>query len=185
VVWLSACSVNGMSTANPVFIPSEVLTEQQYERAYSVGYPRTVRFLLSTGVRSDLAEEIAQAAWARGWECRAQLKSAAAVGVWVNTIAKNLVRVDYRRKKATEELNENSAVIQPDYDASEVGEILSFCSPVDRELLKQHYLEGWSSNEIAPRLGISPVSVRVRLLRIKQSLRTAMGLRGVAIPEAA
>lgn len=174
-----------MVTANGIEQTAEVLTEQQYEKAYRHGYPRTVRFLLSTGVRSDLAEEIAQAAWARGWECRAQLKSQGAVGIWVNTIAKNLVRVDYRRKKATEELSENSAVIQPDYDASAVGEILSFCSPVDRELLTQHYLEGWSSNEIAPRLGISPVSVRVRLLRIKQSLRAAMGLRVNAMPEAA
>ena len=59
------------------------------------------------------------------------------------------------------------------------------CSPVDRELLQQHYLEGWSSNEIAPRLGISPVSVRVRLMRIKQGLRTALGLRGISMPEAA
>lgn len=174
-----------MITANGIEQTAEVLTEQQYEKAYRLGYPRTVRFLLSTGVRSDLAEEIAQAAWARGWECRGQLKSQGAVGVWVNTIAKNLVRVDYRRKKVTEELSENSSVIQPDYDASAVGEILSFCSPVDRELLKQHYLEGWSSNEIAPRLGISPVSVRVRLLRIKQSLRTAMGLRANLMTEAA
>ena len=164
---------------------ADVLTEKQYEAAYSKGYPRTVRFLLSTGVRCDLAEEIAQAAWARGWECRAQLKSQRAVGVWVNTIAKNLVRVDYRRKKTTEELSENSAVIQPDYAGSAVGEILAMCSPVDWELLQQHYLEGWSSNEIAPRLGISPVSVRVRLMRIKQGLRTALGLRGISMPEAA
>ncbi len=174
-----------MTTLNPSDLSVNVLTEKQYEAAYSKGYPRTVRFLLSTGVRSDLAEEIAQAAWARGWECRAQLKSQGAVGVWVNTIAKNLVRVDFRRKKTTEELNENSAVVQPDYDGSAVGEILAMCSPVDRELLEQHYLQGWSSNEIAPRLGISPVSVRVRLMRIKQSLRMAMGLRGLAMPEAA
>ena len=166
-------------------LSADVLTEKQYETAYSKGYPRTIRFLLSTGVQCDLAEEIAQAAWARGWECRAQLKSQGAVAVWVNTIAKNLVRVNYRRKKTTEELNENSAVVQPYYDGSAVGQILAMCSPVDRDLLTQHYLEGWSSNEIAPRLGISPVSVRVRLMRIKQSLRTAMGLRGMAMPEAA
>jgi len=174
-----------MTTLNTFEPSAEVLTEKQYEVAYSKGYPRTVRFLLSTGVRGDLAEEMAQAAWARGWERRAQLKSQGAVGVWVNTIAKNLVRVDFRRKRMTEELNENSAVVEPEYDRSAVFEILSMCSPVDRELLQQHYLEGWSSNEIAPRLGISPISVRVRLMRIKQSLRTAMGLRGLVMPEAA
>jgi DNA-directed RNA polymerase specialized sigma24 family protein len=51
--------------------------------------------------------------------------------------------------------------------------------------LEQHYLEGWSSKELAPRLGISPVSVRVRLLRIKQSLREALRLRVAGVPEVA
>jgi RNA polymerase sigma factor (sigma-70 family) len=103
----------------------------------------------------------------------------------VNTIAKNLVRVDYRRRRPAEELTEGAAVVQPDYDASAVAEILAYCSPVDRRLLEQHYLEGWSSNELAPRLGISPVSVRVRLLRIKQSLREALRLRVAGVPEVA
>ena len=57
-----------MTTLNTSELSVDVLTEKQYEAAYSKGYPRTIRFLLSTGVRSDLAEEIAQAAWARGWE---------------------------------------------------------------------------------------------------------------------
>jgi RNA polymerase sigma factor (sigma-70 family) len=174
-----------MTTANTNEPTDAVLTEQQYEKAYRQGYPRTVRFLLSTGVPSDLAEELAQAAWARGWERRGQLKSQGAVGVWVNTIAKNLVRVDYRRRRPAEELTEGAAVVQPDYDASAVAEILAYCSPVDRRLLEQHYLEGWSSNELAPRLGISPVSVRVRLLRIKQSLREALRLRVAGVPDVA
>jgi DNA-directed RNA polymerase specialized sigma24 family protein len=46
-------------------------------------------------------------------------------------------------------------------------------------------MEGWSSNELAPALGISPVSVRVRLLRIKNSLRETLQLTGVGIPQAA
>jgi RNA polymerase sigma factor (sigma-70 family) len=174
-----------MTTANKNEPTDAVLTEQQYEKAYRQGYPRTVRFLLSTGVPSDLAEELAQAAWARGWERRGQLKSQGAVGVWVNTIAKNLVRVDYRRRRSAEELSEGAAVVQPDYDASAIAEILAHCSPVDRQLLEQHYLEGWSSKELAPRLGISPVSVRVRLLRIKQSLREALRLRVAGVPEVA
>ena len=163
------------------------LTELQFAAAYTKGFSRTVRFLQSSGVQQELAEEIAQAAWTRGWECRAQLKNPAALGVWVNSIAKNLLRVDYRRRKIVEELQEDSAVIGATTDSAALAELLSHCSNQDRELLVKHYMEGWSSNELAPALGISPVSVRVRLLRIKQTLRDTLHLNGyaTALPEAA
>lgn len=163
------------------------LTELQFAAAYSKGFSRTVRFLQSSGVQQELAEEISQAAWTRGWECRAQLKNPAALGVWVNSIAKNLLRVDYRRRKIVEELQEDSAVIGATTDSTALAELLSHCTHEDRELLVKHYMEGWSSNELAPALGISPVSVRVRLLRIKQTLRDTLHLNGyaTALPEAA
>lgn len=163
------------------------LTELQFAAAYSKGFSRTVRFLQSSGVQQELAEEIAQAAWTRGWECRSQLKNPAALGVWVNSIAKNLLRVDYRRRKIVEELQEDSAVIGASTDSTALAELLSHCNHEDRELLVKHYMEGWSSNELAPALGISPVSVRVRLLRIKQTLRDTLHLNGyaTALPEAA
>jgi RNA polymerase sigma factor (sigma-70 family) len=96
----------------------------------------------------------------------------------VNSIAKNLLRVDYRRRKAVEELQEDSAVIGASTDSTALSELLAHCSKEDRDLLVKHYMEGWSSNELAPALGISPVSVRVRLLRIKQALREALHLTG-------
>lgn len=163
------------------------LTELQFAAAYSKGFSRTVRFLQSSGVQQELAEEVAQAAWTRGWECRTQLKNPAALGVWVNSIAKNLLRVDFRRRKIVEELQEDSAVISASTDSTALAELLSHCSNEDRELLVKHYMEGWSSNELAPALGISPVSVRVRLLRIKQTLRDTLHLNGyaTALPEAA
>lgn len=160
-------------------------TQEQFAAAYRLGFSRTVRFLQSSGVQHDLAEEIAQAAWSRGWECRAQLKNHAAIGVWVNSIAKNLLRVDFRRRKAVEELTDESAVISACTDTTALAELLSHCSDEDRMLLVRHYMEGWSSNELAPALGISPVSVRVRLLRIKNSLRESLNLEVAQLPQAA
>ncbi|HEU0120776.1 MAG TPA: sigma-70 family RNA polymerase sigma factor [Bryobacteraceae bacterium] len=164
-----------------------ILTEQQFANAYRLGFSRTVRFLQANGVQHELAEEIAQAAWSRGWECRSQLKNQAAIGVWVNSIAKNLLRVDFRRRKAVEELTEESATISASTDSTTLAELLSHCSEEDRQLLVRHYMEGWSSNELAPALGISPVSVRVRLLRIKNALREALQLSPAVteIPQAA
>jgi len=160
-------------------------TQDQFATAYRLGFSRTVRFLQSSGVQHELAEEIAQAAWSRGWECRAQLKNPAAVGVWVNSIAKNLLRVDYRRRKSVEELTDDCAIIAASTDSTILAEMLAHCNAEDRTLLVRHYMEGWSSNELAPALGISPVSVRVRLLRIKNSLREALNLPGVQLPQAA
>jgi RNA polymerase sigma-70 factor (ECF subfamily) len=160
-------------------------TTEHFAAAYRLGFSRTVRFLQSSGVQHEQAEELAQAAWSRGWECRAQLKNPAAIGVWVNSIAKNLLRVDYRRRKTVEELTDDCATINASTDAMALAELLAHCNDEDRTLLVRHYMEGWSSNELAPALGISPVSVRVRLLRIKNSLRASLNLNGVQMPQAA
>jgi RNA polymerase sigma factor (sigma-70 family) len=152
------------------------LTQDQFSAAYQAGFSRTVRFIQSGGVQPELAEEIAQAAWSRGWECRAQLKNPAAIGVWVNSIAKNLLRVDFRRRKIVEEITDDVASVRASTNSTVLAELLAHCSDEDRTLLVRHYMEGWSSNELAPALGISPVSVRVRLLRIKNALRDTLNI---------
>lgn len=167
------CNEDGMDTATH-------FTEEQFAAAYRLGFSRTVRFLQSSGVQRELAEELAQAAWARGWERREQLKNHAALGIWVNSIAKNLLRGDFRRRKPVEELTEKSATVSASTDSTALAELLAHCSEEDRTLLVRHYMEGWSSNELAPALGISPVSVRVRLLRIKTALREVLHLNGLA-----
>ena len=55
------------------------LTREDYALAYKDGYSKTVRFLASTGAPMELAEEVAQAAWARGWERLSQLRHAKAL----------------------------------------------------------------------------------------------------------
>lgn len=164
---------------------TDTLSQEQFSAAYRLGFSRTVRFIQSSGVLPELAEEIAQAAWSRAWECRAQLKNQAAIGVWVNTIAKNLLRVDFRRRKVVEELTEDTAIVSASTNSTALAELLAHCSEEDRALLVRHYMEGWSSNELAPALGISPVSVRVRLLRIKNSLRDTLHINRMHLPQAA
>ena len=67
-----------------------------YATAFQNGYGATRRFLLSRGAPLEDAEEIAQAAWARGWEYKDQLRDPALVGYWVNSIARNLFRARFR-----------------------------------------------------------------------------------------
>src|SRR6478736_2189333 len=71
-----------------------------YAEAFQNGFGATRRFLLSRGAALEEAEEIAQAAWVRGWEFREQLRDPGLVGFWVNSIARNLFRAKFRSKTA-------------------------------------------------------------------------------------
>jgi RNA polymerase sigma factor (sigma-70 family) len=120
------------------------------------------------------AEEIAQAAWARGWEYRDQLRDPGLVSYWVNSIARNLLRARFRAPIQTE-IDDTNAVYTLDLDIIELGRLLDHCPQRDRELLEQS-LEGYSAEEIARSEGITPTGIRVRLLRIRHALRGKLNI---------
>ena len=147
---------------------------QDYADAFQNGYSATRRFLLSRGAPVDEAEEIAQAAWARGWECRKQLRDPSLVGYWVNSIARNLYRARFR-SAPTGPIDEFDASYCMSLEDLEVRLMLDRCSDRDRALLEKS-LEGYSAEEIAQTSGITSTGIRVRLLRIRQALRQQLAL---------
>lgn len=140
-----------------------------YAQAFASGYGATRRFLLAHGAPIEDAEEIAQAAWARGWEYRDQLRDPNMVGFWVNSIARNLFRARFRAP-LTMPLDGLNASYTMDLEAIELRRLLDRCPRRDRTLLERS-LEGYSAEEIARTAGITSTGIRVRLLRIRQSLR--------------
>lgn len=161
-MWQRCCTKTGMMKGN------------EYAAAFETGYPATRRFLLSRGAAIDEAEEIAQAAWVRGWEFRDQLRDPGLVGFWVNSIARNLFRAKFR-SKITAPMEGVEAPYWMDLEEIEVRRLLERCSGRDRQLLKRS-LEGYSAEEIAKDEGITSTGIRVRLLRIRQSLRSKLAL---------
>lgn len=145
------------------------MLRNDYGQAFETGFVVTRRFLLSRGAPLEEAEEIAQAAWARGWEYREQLRDPGLVSYWVNSIARNLFRARFRAPIQTE-IDDNNAAYTLDLDAIEMLRLLDRCTVRDRELLEQS-LEGYSAEEIARKEGITPTGIRVRLLRARQALR--------------
>ena len=141
----------------------------EYGNAFENGYGVTRRFLLSRGAAAEDAEEIAQAAWVRGWECRMQLRDPALVGFWVNSIARNLFRARFRCAPLTP-IEDIDAAYTMGLEALEIRLLLERCSDRDRALLEKS-LEGYSAEEIARAEGITPTGIRVRLLRIRESLK--------------
>jgi len=146
----------------------------EFAEAFETGYSSTRRFLLSRGAHLEEAEEIAQAAWVRGWECRDQLRDPGLISYWVNSIARNLFRARFRAPLQTE-IESSNVAYTLDLDAIEVGRLLDQCPQPDRELLERS-LEGYSAEEIARVEGITSTGIRVRLLRIRNSLREKLNL---------
>ncbi len=71
-----------------------------YEQAYQQGFGRTVRFLCSRGVSMDNAEDLAQAAWLRGWQKLDQLRDEGVIVSWINAIAANYHRHGRQRRSS-------------------------------------------------------------------------------------
>jgi RNA polymerase sigma factor (sigma-70 family) len=149
-----------------------VVKRNQYAQAFENGYPATKRFLLSRGAAIDEAEEIAQAAWVRGWEFRDQLRDPGLVGFWVNSIARNLFRARFRLKQPVP-IDNVDAPYTMNLESIDVRRLLDQCSPRDRNLLERS-LEGYSAEEIAKNEGITSTGIRVRMLRIRQGLRARL-----------
>jgi DNA-directed RNA polymerase specialized sigma24 family protein len=145
------------------------LNAEQYGNAYARGFASTTRFLISRGCPFDLAQELGQAAWVRGWEHRSQLHEPSKLVTWVNTIALNLYRTSCRRE-CRDVLIELSEMPRLDgyLDAQTLLRGLKFA---ERRQLEELYLEGRAFKEVAEREKVSEVALRVRVCRIKQRLR--------------
>jgi RNA polymerase sigma factor (sigma-70 family) len=148
---------------------------EDFADAFEKGFVGTRRFLLSRGAGADEAEEIAQAAWVRGWEYRQQLRDPELIGYWVNSIARNLFRARFRSVTLT-----SLDGIEPSYrmgleKSLDLQRMLDSCGQRDRALLKKT-LAGYSAEELAESEGISATGIRVRLLRVRQSLREEFAL---------
>ncbi len=143
---------------------------EQYAQAFQTGFGLTRRFLIARGVQREDAEEIAQAAWVRGWEYRDQLRAPELVGFWVNSIARNLLRARFRAHTEVWMGERWDPAYSMSLEWIDVARMLNFCSERDRALLEQ-ILEGYSAEEIAQTVGITSTGIRVRLLRARQALR--------------
>lgn len=155
------------------------MEKNEYANAFENGFAATRRFLLSRGAKLEEADEIAQAAWVRGWEYRDQLRDPSLVGYWVNSIARNLFRARFRQAPMA-----SLEHIEPAYHMGlektiELNRMLERCSDRDRALLEKS-LDGYSAEEIAKNEGISSTGIRVRLLRIRQSLKQDLALAAAA-----
>ncbi|MEO8098717.1 MAG: sigma factor [Acidobacteriota bacterium] len=149
------------------------MTSIEFGEAYQTGITRTTAFLLSRGVPTGAAADIAQTAWMRGWEHLDQLREETVLGPWINAIALNQYRRVLRTRKREQEWKpaySDLATTRLDLAAIDVSRILEACRPCDRSLL-QAQMCGATAKELADHEGVSQTAIRLRLLRARRSAR--------------
>jgi DNA-directed RNA polymerase specialized sigma24 family protein len=163
-------------------LTSPMMTRETYGREYQHGFVKTVRLLRSRGASADDAEDLAQAAWLRGWQKLNQLKDQAMVVSWVNVIALNCHRRYTQTQARLQPLQELCGHIGVDAAPLEAARILGSCRPKDRRLFVQQ-MDGLTTPEIALQEGVTATAIRVRILRARRAVRANVENRASALRE--
>jgi RNA polymerase sigma-70 factor (ECF subfamily) len=122
--------------------------------------------------RPQDAEDAAQETFLTAWKKLGTYKARAPFEHWLTRICLNCCYGRLRRSKAEEPLYIQPAAPAADPDAAlEVEKLLRTLKAEDRFVLLLMYGEGWSTEEIADRLGWSRTNVKVRAHRARQKLR--------------
>jgi len=147
------------------------MTREDYGQAYQRGFDLTTRFLISRGVPREMARDVAQAAWVKGWERLSQLRNDSMVVTWVNAIAMNVHRSVLRSEKSYQSLPEFYTRVELNLAAIDLNRILQYCAPRDRALLELQ-MQGDTAEEIARKQGVTETAIRIRLLRARRAARS-------------
>jgi DNA-directed RNA polymerase specialized sigma24 family protein len=130
---------------------------------------------MSKGFPEDEAQEAAQAAWARGWERRHQLRKQSKTLSWINAIALNLGRNNFRKQARMQEFEDEPTVTPDPAARADAEKLLEQAREKDRALLARRYLLGWEIKDLAADSECTRRAIRVRLHRARKNLRERFG----------
>jgi RNA polymerase sigma-70 factor (ECF subfamily) len=127
----------------------------------------------------DLAADIAQEVWIQIFRALPSYRGDAQFGTWAHRIAVNrtlnALRKTRRLASIETEVAEDSAVSEPDTDrsfvAQSIDEAAAKLSPGARTVFLMHDVEGYTHEEIAAELGITPGGSKSQLFKARTKLR--------------
>lgn len=153
---------------------------RNFDDFFRESYDLTVKGLELDGTRSDDAHDAAQEAYVRAyarWWRVGHYKEPAA---WVRRVAVNVVRDQHRHRTVRENTMpklaaEPQAVPAHGDDSIEgLDEALALLPAQQRKAVDLYYGAGFSTEEAANRMGISPGAFRFHLSRARRSLKPRM-----------
>jgi len=152
--------------------------QEAFARLYSLYAPMVHGIVLARVPWSEV-EDLVQDVFLVALKKLSSLRDDAAFGGWLAMIARNRAMDFHRRKRETEELNEDLASqnrSESDREAARVLEVICGLPEAYRETLVLRLVEGMTGPEIAGRTGLTPASVRVNLHRGMKLLREKLAL---------
>lgn len=149
------------------------MTQEAFGQAYGRGFAKTVRLLRCRGASPHDAEDLAQAAWLRGWQKIDQLRDTGMIGSWINAIAINCHLRGISREARFQALTDVCGRAGMDLAPLDTAKILECCRPADRVLF-EHQLSGLTTQEIAKQQRVTTTAIRVRLLRARRAVRARL-----------
>jgi len=153
---------------------------RDFDDFFRTSYDLTVRGLELDGTRRDDAHDAAQEAYVRAyarWWRVGRYKEPAA---WVRRVAVNVVRDQHRQRTVRE--NSLPKLAAEPFSVSAHGsdsvegleEALDLLPVQQRKAVDLYYGAGFSTDEAATRMGISPGAFRFHLSRARRSLKPRM-----------
>ena len=145
------------------------MTVDEYASAYQRNFPVVVGFFVSRGLSCDDAREYVQAAWAKGWERKEQLRNPRCLLPWIISIARNIYLTNLKRSlqesKICRRLMRDQFLSSTTLDSQR---ILAWSTPRSRTILEAYYVHGLSVLEIATAENVSQAAVNGRLARARK-----------------
>jgi RNA polymerase sigma-70 factor (ECF subfamily) len=153
-------------------VGEELEAREAVRQAYQAHYRRLVAALYALTADYNEAQDLVQEAYARALARPKQFLDVADPEAWLRTVAMNLARTRWRRRRLFDTLVRSGRVARPvesvpGIDADRVALIaaLQQLSQVTRETIVLHHLADMSVHEVADTLGVPVGTVKARLSR--------------------
>jgi RNA polymerase sigma-70 factor (ECF subfamily) len=142
-------------------------------------YPGVYRYLLYLTGQPETAEDLTQETFLRAWRYLHQFEGRAPLRAWLHQIAHREFLQLLRRQRPQTSLEEVADLCEPQAaewtEGIEMREVLRKLPIEEREVMILHYLEGYSSAEIARILRAPASTVRHRLSMARSHLQQELG----------
>jgi RNA polymerase sigma-70 factor (ECF subfamily) len=135
---------------------------------------REARRVLGT---STAADDAAQDATIRAWRHRGRCRTPARPDPWIRTIARReaLRALSQRREQPIaddQEIADTRQELGKLVDSLDLRRAIDALDSQDKQLLVGHYWQDLPNSVLAMKLGLAEVTIRVRLHRLRQQLRS-------------
>ncbi len=159
---------------------------QAFEVLFDRYAGRIYRVALRRGMTTDAAEDLVQQTFVQLHQARSEYRRSGRFDSWLWTIAYNLIRDRWRRRRtqrqaerelrqlriASDDVNRTST--ESDATGETIRRALEQLSETQREVLVLHFYEGQSFAQIARVLGMKESAVRVRAHRAYRKMKSLL-----------